>query len=155
MPLGFPGYTSTLCLQTSPRWPSHSSLLSGAGSTPSWNSCTVNLETTWESPSFSREHAMSMELKRSSPAFGALTNKPYQSYSNLSLLCAAEPREQKGERVKGEKNAKMGKKRMCGSGIGVMHSWREEVIGPGVSLLTFLPLPKQVRDPTALVCCLE
>lgn len=93
---------------------------------------------------------MSMELKRSSPAIGALTNKPYLSYSNLSLLCAAEPREQKGE-----KRMRRWGKKVCGSGVEVMHTWGEEVIGPGVSLLTFLPLPKQVRNPTALVCCLE
>ena len=42
-----------------------------------------------------------------------------------------------------------------GSGRGVMDTWGGKVMGPGVSLLTFLPLPKQVEDPIAIVWCLE
>lgn len=37
----------------------------------------------------------------------------------------------------------------------VMDTWGGEVMGPGVSLLTFLPLTTQVEDPIAIVCCLE
>lgn len=39
--------------------------------------------------------------------------------------------------------------------VGVMDTWGGEVLGRGVSLLTFFPLPKQIDDPPALVCCLE